>query len=359
MALPNLGGLRLGPEAAGAAGAADAEATAGPFDDYELYASDDDYARVWDRAALQRVATPSANQEHWYEGHRGEPKSGLTVATVRYFGAHARSDYHRRDAAKVVSAELIVHGWHMKGAPPFSAGHANPALAWLVELKRVSARAASADARPSVRPYFQGGNRDSLYGIDSAHRAPGCDADDGECAVPQYELLDHDIHAQLVQRLQPEDPKDVRVRSMQVGEHAQFGYLLQMEVPEALASNVYSKTDGDPIVVFEPMVRRALATILFHFPANYERGLLFRPTPPARTRERTAEYLDAEVGPNNYVVHEYGLLAAPEARFQAALGGVMGTEDPWVPLSKINNGYDTEESFVDKVRNAPLSVWGK
>ena len=347
--LPNLGGLRLGP-------AADAEATADLFDDYEVYSSDDDDDRVWDRAALRRVAAPSANHEHWYAGHPGHPKSGLTVATVRYFGAHAhaRSDHHR-DAGKVVSAELIVHGWYMKGAPPFSAGHANPALAWLMELERVPAKSAAADARPSVRPYY---HHDDRYGIDSAHRTPGCDADGGECAVPQYELLDHAIHALLVKILKPKDPEDVRVRSLHVGKHSQFGYLLQMEVPEALASNGDSKTDGDPIVVFEPMVRRAVATILakMTLPANYERELLFRPTPSTRTIERMADYLDDRVGPKNYIVQEYGLLAAPGGSFQAALGVATGDADPWYRALRVLPD-DTTEGFVDRALQVPRSAW--
>lgn len=357
MALPNLGGLRLGPAAGGADGA---EATAGFLDDYEV--ADDDYDRLWDRVALRRVATPSANHEHWYEGHPGHPKSGLTVATVRYFGPHT-TDYHQhhhdhRDAAKIVSAELIVHGWHMKAEPPLSAGHANPALAWLVELERVSARALAADSRASVRPYYQRDNRDSRYRIDSAHRTPGCDADDGECAVPEYELLDHGIHEQLVEFLKPEDPEDVRVRSMQVGKYAQFGYLLQMEVPEALASSVNSKTDGDPVVVFEPMVRFALATILarMSLPADYARELFFRSNPPTQTTRRTADYLDDRVGPKNYLVHEYGLLTARSGPdFTAQRIALMEGELPWNRLAMFENANETPAAFVNKVFTMPRS----
>ena len=366
--LPNLGGLRLGPAADGAGGADGAEATAGLFDDYDV-ADHDDYDRLWDRVALRRVAAPSANHEHWYEGHTGHPKSGLTVATVRYFGPHT-TDYHQnhhgyrdyRDAAKVVSAELIVHGWHMKGEPPLSAGHANPALAWLMELERVSARAPATDSRASVRPYYQRDNRDSRdsrYRIDSAHRTPGCDADDGECAVPEYELLDHGIHEQLVGRLKPEDPEDVRVRSMHVGRYSQFGYLLQMEVPEALASNVDSKTDGDPIAVFEPMVRFALATILarMSLPADYARELFFRSNPPTQTTRRTADYLDDRVGPKNYVVHEYGLLAGRAGPdFAAQHQALMQRERRWERLAMFLREY-TPEAFVNKVRAMPPSSW--
>ena len=352
--LPNLGGLRLGP-AGGAGGAEEeAEATAGFADEYELNPGTDAYGRDWDRHALKRVADPSESHEHWYEGHRG-PKFGLTVATVRYFGAHAHSDEYTTE--KVVGAELIVHGWHLMAGPPLSVGQANPALKWLMDMREVSSDADAADARRSARPDYY-----ASYANDSVHRAPGCDVG-GACVVPNYEHLDHLTHATLVNRLNAKDtPEKVRVKSMLVGNHAPVGYIMQLWVPESLLlKEQLFKTAANPVQLFEPVLYEALNEIFVNMEvsgpddqAMYARGLFMDMRAPASTAERTAEYLNKKVGSRNFLVRRFGLATA-EVRDYKPSAEVLNVPtfaalemEKWIPIKFVRpNGEPYYEGVSD------------
>lgn len=309
--LPSLSALRVGP-AEGAEGAEGAEATAGFADEYELNPGVDAHRREWDRQAVHRVADPSENHEHWYAGHRG-PKFGLTVATVRYFGAHTLSDEYM--AERFVGAELIIHGWHLEAGPPLSAGQANPALAWLMDMREVPSDAAAADARRSARPDYY-----ASYANDSVHRTPGCDRG-GMCVVPNYEHLDHFVHASLVEQLKT-PPEKVRVKSMLVGNHAPVGYIMQLWAPEALVLERQPfKTTVDPVRTFEPVLYEALDQIFVNMDKaspdraeHYARGLFMEWRAPEATAERTAEYLNRKVGRNNFLVRRFGLVPSAEVQ---------------------------------------------
>ena len=322
--LPNLGGLRLGPAAGG--GGFDAEPTAGLIDDYELNPNGDAYSREWDRAALHRVADPSAQHEHWYEGHRG-PKFGVTVATARYFRAHKHS--YESIAKRTIGAELIVHGWHLTAGPEFSSTQANPALEWLMDMRVVPQDAAAADARGSARPDYY-----ASYANDSVHRTPGCDLG-GECVVPNYEHLDHRTHSALVDRLNPDDPKDIQVKSMLVGSQAPVGYIMQLWVPEEVVRRrqMSPEADPDPLRFFEPFLYEAVHEILTNMrvpksdpgaPNADARGLFNDWDPPASTVERTARYLHEKLGPNGFRARRFGLVTGPVKGKRRTINSVQG-----------------------------------
>lgn len=267
------------------------EAAARIVDSYELDPSGDDYSRKWNREALLRVVEPSADHEHWYKGHPGKPKFGLTVATARYFAPHLHSNEY--GAERVLGAELILHGWHPNAGPGGSADYANPALAWLMG------------------------------------------------STPNYKDLNSRVHAKLVERLDPHDPLAVRVTSTPIGEPSQIGYIMQLWVPDALARRrqLFPTLDPDPLNVFEPILYDAVSTILekIPVPAGHARGLFAKWRTPDATSERTSTYLDEQLGPRGYRVRQFGLVSAPVRRDASADIPKVSMfdflmEEGWIPV---------------------------